>query len=168
MRRSPKSNTKLLSHLHTRTDDSKWLAVPRVLRPDHTARSFSGWDEFGWDEFGWDLQLRSPHINGRVVFLTGPRAASYAESLMGSVEHHRLGAIVGSATAGTNGNVAAIATPADCSVRFSGARVTKHDGSRQHLIGIEPTIPATRTIAGVLAGRDEVLERGLTYVRSAK
>jgi hypothetical protein len=47
-------------------------------------------------------------------------------------------------------------------------RVTKHDGSRQHLIGIQPTIPASRTIAGVIAGRDEVVEKALAYVRASK
>ena len=46
--------------------------------------------------------------------------------------------------------------------------MTKHDGSRQHLIGIQPTIPASRTIAGVIAGRDEILEKALAYVRGAK
>jgi hypothetical protein len=46
-------------------------------------------------------------------------------------------------------------------------RVTKHDGARQHLIGIQPTIPASRTIAGVIAGRGEILENALAYVRGA-
>jgi hypothetical protein len=44
-------------------------------------------------------------------------------------------------------------------------RVTKHDGTRHHLLGIQPTIPASRTIAGVIAGRDEVFEAALAYVR---
>jgi hypothetical protein len=44
-------------------------------------------------------------------------------------------------------------------------RVTKHDGTQHHLVGVQPTIPVSRTIAGVIAGRDEVLERALAYVR---
>ncbi len=35
------------------------------------------------------------------------------------------------------------------------------------LLGIQPTIPASRTIAGVIAGR-EILEKALAYVRGAK
>lgn len=31
--------------------------------------------------------------------------------------------------------------------------------------GIKPTVPVSRTRAGVAAGRDEVLERGLEAVR---
>ncbi len=43
-------------------------------------------------------------------------------------------------------------------------RVLKHDGSRHHLVGIGPTVPAAPTIAGIRAGRDEVLEAALRVV----
>jgi hypothetical protein len=86
---------------------------------------------------------------------------------MGLVEHYRLGEIVGSATAGTNGDIAQIAEPTGCTTIFTGRRVTRLDGSRFHLIGVQPTIPVSRTIAGISAGRDEVLERALAHVRGA-
>ena len=44
-------------------------------------------------------------------------------------------------------------------------KVTKHDGTRHHGVGIKPTIPVTRTQAGVAAGRDEVLERAIATLR---
>jgi len=44
-------------------------------------------------------------------------------------------------------------------------KVLKHDGSRHHGVGIAPTVPATRTQAGVAAGRDEVLERGVAILK---
>ena len=49
-----------------------------------------------------------------------------------------------------------------------GLRADKPEGSRFHLVGIQPTIAASRTIAGVLADRDEVLERALVHVRAAR
>jgi len=163
LRGYPNSNHKVLSHLLTRPDDSKaWLAVPHVIRPDHVSTSM-----LTWETFGWEMPVLQPHISGRVAFLTGPGAVSYAESVMGLVEHYHLGEIVGAATAGTNGNKAEITEPTGCRTTFTGMRVTKHDGARQHLIGIQPTIPASRTIAGVIAGRDEVLEKALAYVRGA-
>jgi hypothetical protein len=61
-----------------------------------------------------------------------------------------------------------IAEPSGCRTRFSGLRVTKHDGTRLHLLGIQPTIPASRTIEGVIADRDEVLEKALAYVRGSR
>ncbi len=44
-------------------------------------------------------------------------------------------------------------------------RVVKHDGSQHHLIGIQPTVPATRTIRGLAEGRDEFLEIALELIR---
>jgi hypothetical protein len=46
-------------------------------------------------------------------------------------------------------------------VRFTGMRVTRHDGSPFHLAGVRPTVPVEPTLAGIRAGRDEVLERAL-------
>jgi hypothetical protein len=43
-------------------------------------------------------------------------------------------------------------------------RVLKHDGSRHHGVGIAPTVPVSRTIAGVIAGRDELLEKAIEAV----
>jgi len=151
----------VLRHLLTRHDDAKWLVIPHIIRPDHGTGSITS-----WSSIGWDLAPLAPHFGGRVAFLTGPDVASYGESLMGLVAHYHLGAIVGSATAGTNGNIAQIAAPSGCFSVFTGMKVTRGDGSRFHLLGVQPTIPATRTIAGVIAGRDEVLERALAYLRA--
>ena len=45
------------------------------------------------------------------IFVTAARAISYAGSLMGIIEHYRVGDIVGGPTAGTNGDVYATALP---------------------------------------------------------
>jgi C-terminal processing protease CtpA/Prc len=86
---------------------------------------------------------------------------SYAESTMGIVEYYKLGEIVGETTAGTNGNVNPFELPGGYSVTWTGMKVLKQDGSQHHGIGIHPTVPASPTQAGVAAGRDEVLERGV-------
>jgi C-terminal processing protease CtpA/Prc len=84
---------------------------------------------------------------------------------MGLVEHHRLAPIVGEPTAGTNGNVNPFVLPGRYGVSWTGMKVLKQDGSRHHGVGIQPTVPCSRTIAGVAAGRDEQLERALAIVR---
>jgi len=164
VRGRPDRNHQILSHLLTRSDDSTaWSAIPHVIRPDHASTSIPT-----WETSGWAMPVLQPHIGGRVAFLTGPGAISYAESVMGLVEHYHLGEIVGSATAGTNGDVAEITEPTGCRTTFTGLRVTRHDGARHHLVGVQPTIPVSRTIAGVIAGRDEILEKALSYVRATK
>ena len=49
-------------------------------------------------------------------------------------------------------------------IAWTGMRVLKHDGSQHHGVGIQPTIPAARTIAGIRAGRDEMLEKAVEVV----
>ena len=54
--------------------------------------------------------------------------------------------------------------PGDYRVAWTGMKVLKHDGSQHHGIGILPAVPISRTVAGVAAGRDEVLERAIELV----
>jgi len=161
LRDHPNGNHDVLSYLLTGpVDITKGFATPHVVRPDHVASSVTA-----WEESSTILPALQPHIGGRVAFVTGPAARSYAESVMMLVEHSHLGAIVGMPTAGTDGNVAEVSEPTGCRTLFTGMRVTKGDGTGIHLVGVQPTIRASQTIAGVVAGRDEVLERALAYVR---
>jgi hypothetical protein len=158
-------NRDALSHLLTHRDDLRgWESIPLIIRPDSAAMP-AGWE----DTSTWNmpqLSVLQPHIKGRAAFLTGPLAISAAESYLALVEHYHLGEIVGSATAGANGDVAKLGMPSGCSTWFTGRRVTKPDGSLHHLLGISPTIPASRTLIGVRSGLDEVLEKALAYVRT--
>ena len=112
----------------------------------------------------WKISATKPYLNAKKAFITDGRAISYAESCMGIVEHYKLGAIVGGPTAGTNGNVNPFALPGGYRVVWTGMKVLKHDGSRHHGVGILPTVPVSRTIAGVAAGRDELLEKAIEVV----
>ena len=87
-----------------------------------------------------------------------------AETLLGIVEHYHLADLVGEPTAGTNGNVTSVRLPGRYSISFTGMKVLKHDGSRHHGIGILPTVPRSRTLAGIAAGRDEQLEKAIEVV----
>ncbi|HET9627320.1 MAG TPA: S41 family peptidase [Kofleriaceae bacterium] len=161
LRQRPRADLdRLLSHLLVAPDTTLFEHIPRILRPDSASHPAE------WKSSGDQLPVLAPHLPGKIAFLIGPETVSYAESLAGHVAYHKLGALIGSPTAGVNGSVAMIATPSGCSVRFTAARVTRPDGGRFHLIGIQPTIAVAPTIAGVAAGRDEVLERGLAYVRA--
>jgi C-terminal processing protease CtpA/Prc len=55
--------------------------------------------------------------------------------------------------------------PGGYTITWTGMKVLKHDGSRHHGVGIIPTIPVSRTRAGVAAGRDEFLERAMSAVK---
>jgi hypothetical protein len=159
LRGYPDSNHDILRHLLPGPDTTTaWMRVPRIIYPDRE-------NLVGYVEHGWGVQPAEPKITGKIVFITDERAISYAESVMGFVHGYHLGEIVGAPTAGANGNVNRIALPGGFHVTFTGMRVVKHDGSQLHTIGFLPTVPAQPTLAGLRAGRDEVLERALQVIQ---
>jgi hypothetical protein len=148
----------ILPYLLTAAESDRWMHVNKIVGP------FG--ESAGWENFGWNIQPKQPHVGGRIVFMTDGRAISYAESVMGYVADRKLGIIVGSTTAGTNGNVAMAALPGGYSMGFTGMRVTRHDGTSPfHLIGVQPDVPVVPTIAGLKAGKDEVLARAVEVIR---
>jgi len=156
LRGYPRVTPKWLQHLTATPMRSAQWHVPVVDRPGEMTFVRGG---------EWNLSPLQPHLAAKKVFLTNGGAISYAESTMGIVEHYKLGEIVGETTAGTNGNVSPIELPGGFGISWTGMKVLKHDGSRHHGVGIAPTVPATRTQAGVAAGRDEVLERGVAILK---
>jgi C-terminal processing protease CtpA/Prc len=140
------------------------MHVARIIRP---ALPGAARPAPVWDSLGWDLAPLAPPITGKAVFLTGPGAISYAESVMGYVE--TLGVdIVGAPTAGTNGNIRMVNLPSGSSIVFTGMKVTRHDGTRSHLEGIRPTVPVEPTLAGLRTGTDEALARALELIATGK
>jgi C-terminal processing protease CtpA/Prc len=156
LRGYPKTSPVFIAHLiDTSVTSARWN-VPIVTRPDR--------QEMRWDFSNWPVQPQEPRLKGKIAFLTDGRAISYAETCMGIIENYKLAAIVGGPTAGTNGNINPFQLPGGYRLVWTGMKVLKHDGSRHHGVGIQPTVPAARTLAGVQAGRDEVLEKGIEVV----
>jgi C-terminal processing protease CtpA/Prc len=136
---------------------ARWI-VPHTIGPGPEQRQWQESDR-------WQIEPKTPHLGGKIAFLTDGRAISYAESVMGIVEAYRLGEIVGSTTAGTNGNVNPFDLPGGFTISWTGMRVLKHDGSRHHGVGIAPTVPVEPTVGGIAAGRDEVLEQAIAVLQ---
>lgn len=147
-----------LSYLSEKSLTSAQWHVPNVAFPDRKDIQFERGGE-------WNLPPKTPFLAARKAFITDGRAISYAESCMGIVEYYKLGEIVGGPTAGTNGNVNPFTLPGGYRLYWTGMKVLKHDGSQHHGVGIRPTIPVSRTRAGVAAGRDELLERAVQAVK---
>lgn len=145
---------KVLNHLLASPDDwTGWLNTMLARAPDG--------DLVTAVESGWAMQPAEPHIDARAVFLTDHRAISYAESILGMVKYHDLGTIVGSETAGANGNIIGLQLPGAFTALYTGMRAIGPDGVPIHGRGIEPDIRVVPTIEGLREGRDEVLERAL-------
>jgi hypothetical protein len=148
----------ILPYLITAANDDHWMHIANIDGPFGRIS--------GWQSFGWHLMPVSPHLGARRVFLTDARAISYSESVLGYVADLKLATIIGSATAGANGNVVTFKVPSGFAIRFTGMLVTGHDGRAQHhLVGVKPDIQLEPTIAGIRAGQDELLEQALAVLR---
>ncbi|WP_443937562.1 S41 family peptidase [Pedobacter sp. MW01-1-1] len=155
LRGYPTDNTELIEYLMVKNDtSSRWMQIPQIIYPDQENKITYRYER-------WPLKAKSPHLKAKVFFLIDGQAISYAESYMSFIEHYKLATIIGQPTAGTNGNVNSISLPAGYTIRFTGMKVVKHDGSQHHGVGIIPNIYVAQTINGVKEGRDEVLERAI-------
>jgi hypothetical protein len=148
----------LLPHLVASAENDRWMHINRIIGPHGQSA--------GWQSVGWNVTPAPPRVGGQVVFLTDGRAISYAESVMGYIADRKLGTIIGAPTAGANGNVVAFPVPGTFTISFTGMKVTGHDGkATHHMVGVKPDVPLAPTIAGVRAGRDELLERALALIK---
>jgi C-terminal processing protease CtpA/Prc len=145
-----------ISHLTDKPARSGQWHVPVVLRPDRDGMQFAFSD--------WSLPPLRPRFKARVAFLTDGRAISAAETFLGIIEKHHLAEIVGTPTAGTNGNINPFTVPGGYRIVWTGMKVQKQDGTLHHGVGILPTVPVSRTLRGVAEGRDEQLDRAVALV----
>ncbi|GAB3731231.1 hypothetical protein GCM10027594_13170 [Hymenobacter agri] len=98
---------------------------------------------------------------GKVMILVNELSQSqseYTTMVLRAVPGAR---VVGSTTAGADGNVSAIVLPGNINTMISGLGVYYPDGRETQRVGIVPDVVATPTIAGIQAGHDEVLERAV-------
>jgi hypothetical protein len=160
LRGYPNGSPEFLSHLSDTAFQSMPMRVPVVTQPDR-----KGWE---YEENHWNMPALAPRFTHNVVFLTDARAISYAESILATVKGAKLGTIVGTPTAGANGNVNPLPLPGGYVLAWTGMQVLTSEGGTHHRIGVQPDVTATRTIEGVRAGRDEVLEKGLELLGAGK
>ena len=151
---------KILPHLSHEIIKSPIWQIPQIIYPDH--EKLVGFKEEG----RWEIEPGGTILNGKLVFLTDGGAISASESVLGIIEDHNLGLIVGGATAGANGSINILEIPGKVTIGMTGMRVVKGDRSQHHMVGIQPTNSVIRTMDGVLNERDEYIEKALELVKS--
>jgi len=102
--------------------------------------------------------------HGQTVLLINESAGSNSEhvGLFFEVANHTT--FIGSPTHGANGDVTSLVLPGGIVAYFTGQAVEHADGRQLQRVGLTPDILVRPTIAGVRAGRDEVLERALQFI----
>jgi C-terminal processing protease CtpA/Prc len=131
--------------------------------------AFSAADRTNPGTFAWvarpTLQPLEPRYSGRVVILVDEATISQAEYTAMALRATPNAVVIGSTTQGADGNVSQLPLPGGFSTAFSGLGVFYPDHAPTQRVGIVPDVFVEPTVAGIRAGRDEVLERALEEIR---
>jgi C-terminal processing protease CtpA/Prc len=118
--------------------------------------------------FHWTKPLsltpQKPHYSGKIVILADDVSQSQAEYTIMAFRAARGAIVVGSTTAGADGNVSPFSLPGGLRTMISGIGVFYPDKTPTQRVGIVPHVEVRPTIAGIRAGRDEVLEEALSQI----
>lgn len=97
--------------------------------------------------------------NGKVVIIVNAESQSQAEFTTMALQSADNVKVLGSTTAGADGNVSPIILPGGIRTMISGLGVFYPDGTPTQRIGIKIDYKIRPSISGIVAGRDELLEK---------
>jgi C-terminal processing protease CtpA/Prc len=110
------------------------------------------------------LDAREPHYGGKVMILVDEATISSAEYTAMALQATPNAMVVGSTTEGADGNVSNISLPGGWYTRVSGLGVFYPDHRPTQRVGVRIDVEVKPTVAGIKAGRDEVLEEGIRRI----
>jgi hypothetical protein len=106
-----------------------------------------------------------PVYKGKLIIIvnsTTQSSAEFTSMALSSVPH---ALVIGSTTAGADGNVSEVLLPGGVRTLYSGIGIYYPDGSATQRVGIRIDIIVRPTIAGIAAHRDECLEKAIDLIR---
>lgn len=146
------------------------LALSQLLLPENTI-----YYQFNFPETDYlsKFYSRKNHIGtknpdyykGNVVVLVDENTQSQAETTTMMFKQHPKAKVIGSYTAGANGEVVSFRI-AGLATSFTGIGAYYPNGAETQRVGIIPDIIVKPTVKGIREGKDEVLESALEYLRT--
>ena len=104
------------------------------------------------------------YYKGKVIILVNEHTQSAAEYQAMAFKAAPGAKVIGSTTAGADGNVSSIFLPGGIQTGISGLGVYYPDGRETQRIGIVPDIEVKPTIKGIKLKKDEVLEKAIEII----
>ncbi|HSW51058.1 MAG TPA: S41 family peptidase, partial [Bryobacteraceae bacterium] len=175
-----KSTRAIIFDMRGYPNGTSWLIAPRLTDRRHVPAArfrrllalappgLSG--DVGTLGAGWDFMQYLPEpsqwtYRGRTVMLIDERTMSQAEHAGLFFEAANGTKFIGSRSAGADGDITNIVVPGGITISFSGQEIRHADGRPLQRVGLIPDVEVKPTIAGIRAGRDEVLEKALEFLR---
>jgi C-terminal processing protease CtpA/Prc len=145
------------------------FALGQLLVPEKTEFvRFTTGDLSNPGAFHWtpplSLSPAKPHYTGKVVILVDEVSQSQAEYTTMALRVAPGAKVIGSTTAGADGNVSAIPLPGGLNSMISGIGVFYPDKRPTQRVGILPDREVKPTIGGIRAGRDELLDAAIAEI----
>ncbi len=106
----------------------------------------------------------TPTFKGKLVVLVNELSQSQAEYTAMAFRSSPRCTIIGSTTAGADGNVSQMILPGGMGSMISGIGVHYPDGSETQRVGIVPDIEIKPTLEGIRNGKDELLEKAIQLI----
>ena len=113
------------------------------------------------------LRPKAPFYSGRVVILVDESSISRAEFTAMAYQSAPGAVVVGSTTAGADGNVSSIPLPGNHRSYLSGIGIFYPDRTPTQRTGVAIDVVCVPTIEGVRDGRDELLEEAVRQILGA-
>ncbi len=104
------------------------------------------------------------YYNGKVVILINEQTQSQAESNAMAFRKAPGAVVIGSTTAGADGDISEIFLPGGMKTYITGIGIYLADGREMQRVGIIPDIEIKPTIKGISEGRDELLEKAIEII----
>ena len=114
------------------------------------------------------LKAGTPPIstyNGKLIIIVNSTTQSQAEYTTLAFQSVPGALVIGSTTAGADGNVTRLNLPGGITTMYSGLGVYYPDNSETQRVGVRIDVPVHATIKGIREGRDEYLEKALALLK---
>jgi len=113
---------------------------------------------------GQNIPKDNETYKGKLVVIVNENTQSSAEYQSMAFRAGNNTTIIGSTTAGADGNVSTIILPGGLRTMISGIGVYYPDGTQTQRIGIVADVKIAPTITGIKRGKDEVLEKAIEII----
>ncbi len=111
-----------------------------------------------------DIPRQGQAYKGKLVVLVNELSQSQAEYTAMAFRAGNNTTIIGSTTAGADGNVSTIMLPGGLRTMISGIGVYYPNGKETQRVGIIPDVEVKPTIQGIRQGKDELLEKAIEII----
>lgn len=154
-----------------------WVVYPLAEKLLKTRKVFMQITEPDYDYPGFvryeppmkaGMMYNTDYYKGKIIILVNSETMSRAEFTVMALRQAEDVTIIGTQTAGADGDISIVPFPGGIYTYFSGLGVYHPNGAATQRIGLVPDITVTPTLEGILNGKDEYLDRALEFVRTGK